>query len=499
MIRHFGAAVLLVTVGAMLVLAFAPFNTWFLAFLLPALLLYTWRECGPATCFWRGYAFGLGFFGLGVSWVFNSIYEFGHAPLPFAIVLTFVFVAVMAFFPAAVGWMQARFFSKATFPVRAIFVIPALWTLFEWLRSWVFTGFPWLLLGDSQLDTAISGFIPVGGSLLVSWVVFVLAGVLASLGMMPWQFQLANMFAVSLLVLLGWALQKVEWTQPVGKPLTVALIQGNIEQQNKWSRDWLVPTVDRYVSLTRKHLTQNLIVWPEVALPGSYQLFGPSVLEPLRTELVARRTDLMTGILYEDGDKLYNSLVKIGSDTEFYHKRHLVAFGEYIPFRKWVSWFKDWIVLPNDDVSPGSEPTLLHVDGQAIASSICFEDAFGPEMSLMLPEASLLVNVSNDAWFGDSYAPDQHLQIARVRAAEFARPLLRATNTGVSAIVDYHGKLAEVAPQFQVYVLTGTVQGRQGATPYARFENYPVLLMLVLALVTGRIISRSSSMTSSRP
>lgn len=499
MIRHIGVVVALATVGAMLVLAFAPFNAWFLSFLVPAVLIYAWRSRGPSTCFWRGYAFGLGFFGLGVSWVFNSIYEFGQAPLPFAIILTVVFVAVMAFFPALVGWVQARFFSSVQFSYRAVLIIPALWVLAEWVRSWIFTGFPWLLLGHTQLDTILAGFLPVGGVLFVSWVVMLLAASLASFSAEARRFSLSATVISLFLIFVGWGLQSVEWTRPVGKPLSVALIQGNIEQQNKWSRAWLNPTVDRYVGLTQKHLSRDLIIWPEVALPGTYQLFNPSVLEPLRAELREHQVDLMTGILYEDGDKLFNSLVKIGSDTEFYHKRHLVAFGEYIPFRRWVSWFEKWIVLPNDDVSAGSDPVLLHAHGQTIASSICYEDAFGPEMSLMLPEATLLVNVSNDAWFGDSFAPDQHLQIARVRAAEFGRPLLRATNTGVSAIVDHHGKLVELAPQFQIHVLTGVAQGRQGATPYARFENYPVLVLLALLLLLGRFIawdSRNNSATS---
>ncbi|MGV6817390.1 MAG: apolipoprotein N-acyltransferase [Thiotrichales bacterium] len=482
MIRHIGAAALLATAGAMLVLAFAPFNAWFLAFLVPALLMYAWRGRGPTTCFWRGYAFGLGFFGLGVSWVFNSISEFGEAPLPFAILLTLIFVGVMALFPAIVGWIQARFYSSRSFPVRAIWVIPVVWVLSEWVRSWLFTGFPWLLLGHSQLDTLLAGYFPLGGSLLVSWLVLIIAGAVATLGYLRLKKRMLVVFAITLVVVSGWLLQRAQWTQPQGKPLSVALVQGNIEQQNKWAREWLVPTVERYLALTEKHLSYDLIVWPEVALPGTYQMFSPTVLEPLRKDLIERQSDLITGILYEDGERLYNSLIKIGVDTEIYHKRHLVAFGEYIPFRRWVSWFEDWIVLPNDDVSPGTEPVIFHVKDQRIAGSICFEDAFGPEMADMLPDATLLVNVSNDAWFGDSFAPDQHLQIARVRAAEFARPLLRATNTGITAIVDYHGKLTDIAPQFQVSVLTATVQGRQGATPYTRFENYPLLILLVLVL-----------------
>lgn len=492
MIRHIGAAVLLATAGAMLVLAFAPFNAWFLAFLVPALLIYAWRERGPATCFWRGYAFGLGFFGLGVSWVFNSIYEFGQAPFPFAMLLTLIFVAVMALFPAVVGWIQARFFSSISFPVRATWVIPAIWVLSEWLRGWLFTGFPWLLIGHSQLDTLLAGYFPLGGSLLVSWLVLTIAGALATLGYLRPKTQLLAVLAITLVTVFGWALQRAEWTQPQGKPLSVALVQGNIEQQNKWAREWLLPTVDRYQALTQKHLAYDLIVWPEVALPGTYQLFSPTVLEPLRKDLIARQSDLITGILYEDGGRLYNSLIKLGDDTEVYHKRHLVAFGEYIPLRRWVSWFEDWIVLPNDDVAPGTEPVILHVKDQRIAGSICFEDAFGPEMADMLPDATLLVNVSNDAWFGDSFAPDQHLQIARVRAAEFARPLLRTTNTGITAIIDSHGKLTDLAPQFQVDVLTGTVQGRQGATPYTRFKNYPILLILVLVLAAVGALYRWS-------
>ena len=478
--------------GAALVTAFAPFDYSLVAFLSPAVLVILWLQTPPRWAFRIGFFFGLGFFGAGVSWVYHSIHVFGQAPVSFALGLTVAFVLIMSLYPALLGWLQAGCSEqtnvRSTQLIRLVLIIPAGWVLLEWLRGWLFTGFPWLQLGYSQLDTPLASLAPVAGVLGVSYVVILLAALLVVLITQGWKARLAAMVAIMAIGVSVWLVKGVHWTTPFGKPLSVALVQGSIEQQNKWERSWLLPTVERYEKLTYKHLDADLIVWPEVALPGTYRLFKDVVLAPMSAKLQQRGTDLITGILYEEPDgRLFNSVVRIGENAEFYHKRHLVPFGEYIPFRQWLTWLDRMVVIATDDIDAGTEAVPIHAAGQVIGSSICYEDAYGVEMADFLPDATLLVNVSNDAWFGKTIAADQHLQIAQMRALELGRPLLRATNTGITAIVDYQGHLQAKAPTFKTWVLTGEVTGRTGATPFAQWKNLPLLVFLSLLLLLGMV------------
>jgi len=486
-VRDLARSLLSICAGATLVGAFAPLEWWLLSFLSPAVLIILWLSALPRQAFVLGYVFGLGFFGVGVSWVYNSIHEFGHAPPLFAAALTLLFVLFLSLFPAIVGWIQAQCRQVS---LRLLAVIPSAWVLLEWLRGWVFNGFPWLQLGYSQLDTPLAVIGPVLGVLGISWFVMLLIGwvvwVVLALGKARW------LALASIISVFGatFVLKQIEWTQAKNKPISVALIQGNIAQENKWQDKWLLPTIKRYTDLTMKNLDRDLVVWPEVALPGYYHQFKSSILDPLQRQLQNSETDLLSGILFRDGNRNHNSLVKLGKDTEVYHKRHLVPFGEYIPFRHWLSWLNQWVMLPASNIESGSQPKLLHVAGETVAGSICYEDAYGNEMAQMLPAAGLLVNVSNDAWFGDSLAPYQHLQIARMRALELGRPMLRVTNTGVSAIVNYKGGLEAVSPQFTLHVLKAKIWPRVGGTPFVRWGNIPVLI-LCLALILMVYLPRS--------
>ncbi|HGG58994.1 MAG TPA: apolipoprotein N-acyltransferase [Gammaproteobacteria bacterium] len=487
--------------GGLMTVAFAPMGWWFFAFFCMAALVYLWLDATPREAAMTGYFFGLGFFGIGVSWVYNSIHEFGQAPAVVAGMLTVLFVLTLAAFPALVGWLQApRRRWNARLTPRLLLVLPALWVLVEWFRGWVLTGFPWLQLGYSQIDTLFSWPVPILGVLGASWVVLVLVGALFLIASGS---LLARSVAVSAVALtLVFCLQsgRLRWTTPADRSLDVRLIQGNIAQENKWRKEWLIPTVDLYESLTKKNLKADLIVWPEVALPGEYQLFRKSVLDPLKTFLKARSTVLVTGVLYRSDKGVHNAMMRLGpvienekeknEDTQIYLKRHLVPFGEFIPFRDTLSWIGDMIILPAADLSPGERANTLSIKGFEAAGSICYEDAYGAELAEMLPKANLLINISNDAWFGDSLAPHQHLEISRMRALETGRPLLRATNTGISATIDYRGTLRKVSPQFQVDVLEDEITPRYGATPFARWGNGAVLVMMLLSLLTGLVLGR---------
>ncbi|MGF1548332.1 MAG: apolipoprotein N-acyltransferase [Thiotrichales bacterium] len=481
-------ALIAVLAGVGLVAAFAPLNLWPLAVLSPAVLLLVWSGRSPGQAWWLGFAFGLGYYGVGVSWVFNSIYEFGQAPLPFAAALTTLFVLVLALYPALTGWIHARF--ERAYPsahaLRWVVFLPAIWVLGEGFRGWFLTGFPWLWLGYSQVSSPLGGVAPVLGTLGVSWIVMLLAGLLVFALRVRGPLRWRALGGGLVVVLAAWGAGQIRWTESAGKPIQAVLIQGNIQQDNKWDQDWLIPTVERYLELTHRNLDVDLIVWPEAALPGRYHIFKDSVLEPLRAELRDKGVDLLLGILYKSERGTHNSILKQGEDVEVYHKRHLVPFGEYIPLRDWLNWLGDMVILPAADITPGSEATLLTAAGQPVAASICYEAAYGAEMADRLPQATLLVNVSNDAWFGDSFAPWQHLQIAQMRALELGRPMLRATNSGISAMIDHRGKVLVQSPQFKIAVVHGDITPQQGATPFVRFRHWPVLSLAgLLVLLAG--------------
>ena len=482
--------------GAILPLAFAPFDIFPLAVIAPALLFLLWLGLTPHRAFRRGYWFGLGMFGVGVNWVFVSMYEFGGVSLPLSLFLTTVFILFLALFPALLGYCLARFFNhsdSASPGLRLVMIFPAGWLMFEWIRGWFLTGFPWLNLGYSQLESPLAGLAPVLGVYGVSLAAALTAGWLALL-LSTRHHRLRILSALALLALWGGsaALHTLSWTQAAGAPLRVTLLQGDISQDIKWLADLREPTLELYTKLTREHWDSRLIVWPESAVPEMYDE-AEDFIDKLAEEARSHNTDLLIGVLYEDlaTGRYYNSMVSVDDHRQFYHKHHLVPFTEYLPMQSVLGGIVNFMQVPMSDFSKGpAKQAPLAVAGQKAGISICYEDAFGEEVIRALPEATFLVNVSNDAWFGHSIAPQQHLQIAQMRALETGRPMLRDTNTGVTAIIDTRGKLQAVAPQFKVAALTGEIQPMQGMTPYARFGNYPVVILSTLLLLLALLLLR---------
>jgi apolipoprotein N-acyltransferase len=289
----------------------------------------------------------------------------------------------------------------------------------------------------------------------------------------------------------------VEWSEPAGRPITASLVQGNVPQNLKWRPEQRGLTIDLYTRLSREHWkTSDVVVWPETALPAYYHQ-AEEFLRGLANDANGNGADLVLGLPVMEGQeygRYYNSVVRVGETPQFYHKNHLVPFGEYIPLKSALGGLLDILQVPMADFSRGgAAQPLLDVAGHKTGVSICYEDAFGEEVIRGLPEAELLINVSNDAWFGDSLAPHQHLQMARLRAQETARPMLRATNNGVSALIDHRGRLLAVSPQFEVFVLKGEVQPRRGATPYVLTGNAPVLLWVLTGLVVTAILRRRAA------
>ena len=480
--------------GALLPFAFAPANLFPLAIISPAILFWLWLESNPRRALLLGYFFGLGFFGVGVSWVAISFYRFGNMGIALSAIATLLFVLFLALFPATLGWVGKRFLGRLNQTFYLLLFLPAGWVLFEWIRGWIFTGFPWLHLGNSQTDSPLAGLAPVFGVYGMSWVVAFSAGALVWIWKGSQRQRVIGLVSVIALWVMGGLLTFIEWSSEKGEPLTASLIQGNVPQNLKWRPEQRRPTIDLYTRLSRERWNRDIVIWPETALPAYYHQAEEFLKGLAREASLNGGATLLVGLPVvdvENTDFYYNSVVRVGGGTDngdeqvsqFYYKSHLVPFGEYIPLKSLLGGLLDILKVPMADFSRGEEEQpLITVAGHSVGVSICYEDVFGEEVIRGLPEASFLVNVSNDAWFGDSLAPHQHLQMARMRSMETARPMLRATNNGISAIIDHRGTVKNTSPQFEVAVLDGEIQPRQGATPYVTMGNWPVVTGLFLVI-----------------
>jgi apolipoprotein N-acyltransferase len=477
--------------GALLPLAFSPFDLFPLAILAPALLFVLWRDASPRRAAWRGFVFGLGMFGVGVSWVYVSLHNFGNMLAPLAGFAVFLFVAGLSLYPALLGWLQARLFPQPG-AWHSVIVLPALWVLFEWTRGWFLTGFPWLNLGYSQVATPLGGYSAWLGVYGVSFFCAFSAGLLAAGLRAPEKFLRQFLPLLAAVWVAGWFAGRFEWARPVSSPLQVTLIQGNVPLDSKWQSGSRRAIVERYSTLTTEAPWSDLIVWPESAIPATLDEIDPDLITNLRRMSRNASVDFLIGVVERDRDgHYYNSVLGIGPSPGIYRKQHLVPFGEYPPLDPLFRWMMRSLQIPMSDFSAGApDQPPLSAAGQKIGVSVCYEDAFGEEVIRTLPQASLLVNVSEDAWFGDSLAPHQRLQMARMRALETGRPMLRAANTGPSVAIDHHGRVLVRSPQFRTYSLTATVQPMQGETPYVRWGNRPVVLALVLVLVLAILVPR---------
>jgi apolipoprotein N-acyltransferase len=470
--------------GAGLPLGFAPFAMWWISPLLFAgLFLLVDGEATRERAL-RAFSFGFGAFVAGTWWLYISIHDFGGLAAPIAASVVLLLILIMALYHAA--WiLLCSLLPARTLAWQCLAILPAGWTLIEWLRGWLFGGFPWLSVGYGQIDGPLAVWAPLLGVHGVSLLVLLIAGALAVLLTGAMRTRLLALLLLGLIaggtVLLGGR----QWTVPQGAPLEVALVQGGITQDRKWLAEELESTMELYSELTIGLEKADLIIWPEAAIPAlahEVQDYLTAFAELAR----ARRQTIVLGILsYEfDTDAFYNSLLMIGEGAGLYNKRHLVPFGEYFPVPGFIRNMLRLMNLPYQDINAGAaRQSPLRMPGVALAPTICYEDVFGTELRSFLPEAGLLVNVSNDAWFGDSIAPHQHLQMARFRALESGRYMLRSTNTGITAIIDAQGRVVGRGRQFGVAVVTGRAQPHAGATPWVRFGNVPVLSACLLLLL----------------
>ena len=482
-IRKYGALLLCFCYGALMPLGFAPFGYYIIPVICVALLLHTWLKSTPKKTLLSGYLFGLGMYGTGVSWLHISINLFGGMNLIGSFLITLLLVLYLAIYPALAGYLMRRWFCRSK-PAFLLLSAPAIWVLGEWSRSRIFTGFPWLNIGYSQIDSPLAGLAPVTGVYGVAWATVLSAGLLVLLFHGTRKGKILALMAAVLLWTGTGFLYSIKWTEVSGT-ISVALIQGAIPQRLKWKPELRQQSFDLYLDLTRPHLDSDLIIWPETAIPALYQQ-ATDLTEQLRELTRVHGNDLITGIPFRDPDTgaYYNSAILFDGGVEIYHKRHLVPFGEYLPLAGLLQPVLHWLGIPVSNFSAGSQPKpLLRGPRFDIGISICYEDTFGEEVIEALPQAGVLVNISNDAWFGDSLAPHQHLEMARMRAREAGRYMLRATNTGITAIINENGWISKRSAQFKPQALTSQVLLFSGSTPYASLGNTPVLLAALIILL----------------
>lgn len=482
------ALVSLVTLiaGAVSVLGFAPLSLFPVSFIGISVLAWcVTTATRPRDAALAGFAFGLGLFTCGIGWIYVALHTFGAMPAWLAAPVTLVFAAYLALFPALAAGISAQFPTT----IRWL-AFPAAWALSEWLRGWLFTGFPWLSIGYSQVSVAspFGGFAPVLGVFGVSFAT-VLAGSVLTRLIEPARRRFA-LAGVAVLVAAGYGIGAIPWTSPLGAPLDVTLVQGNIAQDMKFREDTLIRTLVTYEEAVAK-ATTPLVILPETALPLFLHELPAEYLERLRQHAVRRGGDVIFGVFENaprGSDGVFNAVTSLGvSPSQGYRKHHLVPFGEFIPLKAMLApIINDWLHIPLSDQTRGDarQPPLA-VAGQKIAINICYEDVFGEEIVRPLPDATLLANVTNDAWYGESWAAEQHMQISQMRARESGRWMLRATNTGKTAVIDERGQVRASLPQFREDALVASVQGMAGATPYVMAGNAPV--MLIAAVVLGAL------------
>ncbi len=474
--------VLLVLAGAATVLAFAPWQWFIIAFLTPALLERTLFQQSPKKAAFNTFLFGFGFFSIGISWVFLSIHDYSDAPLWAAVSITLLFIAALSAVLALAGAAYSVLSKRITHTYQRILIFPIVWVLFEWVRTWLLTGFPWLLLGYTLIDTPLKGFAPIVGVYGLSFLCTMIGVTITQAFFSTRRVQLCCAISIVFILISGYMLNRVEWTHPVGEPKIFGLVQGNIPQEMKWDPNASFRHLETYRNLTKTLRTSHIIVWPEAAFPFTL----PEGFEPLMyidSDALHAQQSLLTGAIIAVNEHQYtNSLIAVGQLAEGeYDKYHLVPFGEYVPFATLLGSTFDWLQLPMSFTIPGAQiQPAIKAQGLNIGPLICYEVVYPELARLRALNSDVLLTISNDTWFGKSLGPIQHMQMARMRALENGRMLVRATNNGISAIVNKDGSIRHQAPAFRATTLTGLVQAYQGRTPIMWLSHHGIIMMLML-------------------
>ena len=482
--------------GCILPLAFAPFHWYFIAFISPGLLLYTWSRASPWQAFWRGAVFGIGLFSVGTYWVYISIHTYGGANLALAGFITALFILILAIFPATQGLLFSWIFKNTRLAAKSLLAFPAMWIIWEWFRTWVFTGFPWLFLGYSQLNTVLRGFAPLFGVYGVSFaVVFISSALLLLFIHKNYFIKAVSVFLILLIFSISVFLTPVLWTQTTGNPILVSLVQGNIQQTMKWNKEHLLHILNIYQEETEKHWNSDIIVWPEAAIPTIPQQVS-LYLQQMNQAAKTYHTALIVGmpIYHPNTNQYFNGMMVLGQGKGIYLKRHLVPFGEYVPLKPLWEGLVQYFRMPMSDFSPGplQQDTMI-AKAIPIAPFLCYEIAYPAEVLDTVQNKALIVVISDDSWFGNSIASPQQIQMAQMRALETGRYILYDTNTGITAVINPLGHIDSVLPQNTRAVLTTQVTAMTGKTPLMEWDYYPVWVMAAIFLLLGLLLRKKKA------
>jgi apolipoprotein N-acyltransferase len=489
--------------GGLLTFAYAPFDQWWLTWLSLVGFIILLAKSPAQQAFKLGFAFGLGWFGAGISWVHVSIADYGGLPLIGSVGLMLVLCSYLALYPACVFYTLKKYFAVKLWPLA----LPLLWLVAEALRGWLLTGFPWLSLGYSQLFSPLAGWFAVIGEFGVSALLILGCAALAcSFIQRQW---LSGILIVSVLGLSGVVLNQVNWVKPTQQQVNIAMVQGNIQQALRWVPEQDLPTMQTYQALTAAHWGADIFIWPEAAVPKLEPL-ALDYLADLDQQMAQHQAGLITGIVnYNfENQQAFNNLLALGlkeatqlqddntapaqGQYHYFHanryaKHHLLPIGEFIPFEDWIRGLAPIFDLPMSSFSRGDyQQANLQAKGWYFAPAICFEIAFPAQIAANLHQhTNFIITVSNDAWFGHSHGPAQHLQIAQTRAKEFGLPVLRATNNGITAFIDHQGNIQSRLPQFEAAVLRDNIAIVEGYTPYRQWADLPIWLLSLLSFIVG--------------
>lgn len=488
----------LILSGGLLAFAFAPFQLWPFAILSPAYLLWLWQNpqltSTPRKAFYVGTLFGLGMYGFGVSWVFVSIHRYGNTDIPLSIFITALLITGFALLMGLQGYLLKCFLKKQS-AIVCLLGFPCLWVFFEWGKSILFTGFPWLFLGNTQLSTPLCGYAPIGSVYLVSLAVAVSSGAIIAFINGRCSVKIGTSILFIAMWGIGYGLYLHEWVQSSEREYTASLVQGNVAPLDKFTQqDPIQSARNIYGQLSKEHWDSSLVIWPENAI--TYPLpFVEPFLHELSNIAQAHNATLITGLqTVVNNTDYYNSMIALGRGKGLYHKRHLLPFGEFLPFEHILRGLINFFNIPMSNFIEGSmDQDFLTAGDLKIAPLICYEIAFPELVRESIKNTHIIVTLTEDGWFGDSWGPHQHLEIARMRALETGKPILRAATSGISAYINEKGQVINTIPQFQPLVLTTMFTVTKGTTPWVRIGIWPLLIFLAMGL--GIAIWRSNKIT----
>jgi apolipoprotein N-acyltransferase len=478
--------------GALLVLGFSPFNLWIMGFVSAALFLNLYHNRSAKHASLIGFCFGLGLFGCGASWIFVSIDTYGNTNAFVATLITGLFIVILALFPALQAGLAKRFF-KVPFCIEALVVFPSLWTAAELIRGSLFTGFPWLLLGYTQTFTFLSGYAKCFSVFGLSWIVAFLSGLILLLIHLMQQKKLATALVTALMIMLtligGAILHHQKFVKAVpGPELKVALVQGDIPQIIKWSPQALQQITLIYSKLTGPVLNTPLIVWPENAIPDFPENIMPFI-NAIDNTTASLKSAIVFGLPIDNpvNHQYYNGALALGDADGMYLKQHLVPFGEYVPLG--LQSFYNFMNIPMSNFTAGPSSVIpMQIHGLPVSIFICYESAYPMELR-EAAHSDYIITLSDDSWFGHSLGPYQHQQIDAMRAIETGRPILRATNSGVTSMIDSQGHILVAAPLFIPTVLMGAITPVTGMTPWLEWGIWPVIIFIVTLLIAAWMLS----------